>query len=338
MKINKIFPLLNSLKNIAILSLPFILSAQNSFACSSCGSSATSPLVLYPGENFKMYFGLSQNFNFIDYKGASKTDKVINGSITTKDVATLAVGYRVTPNSFVSLTGSYIRNEGPNNPANLNEGIKEVYLMGDPLISGRYTLVNMEISEPSIPQVQIVGTYKPSIAKNMIDDGGSALDTTGNGFHQLSSGLDLWWGMPFIQFGGSQFVTYSFDKHPNYKVYSPKAQQDITADKRTRGLQFTTVLTAGHAFIEENFQLQAGLVLDHIGQEYSSFSDGEEHTSAAQQSNSVFTTINWNVTKLDLIRFSYSYGGAFEGSMGPYTNSSQTTSSMLLVAYERTFF
>ncbi|MES2615751.1 MAG: hypothetical protein V4591_10080 [Bdellovibrionota bacterium] len=326
-----------NLKKIFFLSLfPFFASA-NSYACSSCGSSATSPLVLNPGENFKMYFGLSQNFNYINYGYAGdKTKKWTDPNITTKDTATLALGYRTSENSFMTLTGSYVRNEGPTNANDPSQGVKEKYLVGDPLLAGRYTLMDMEISSPNRPQIELMAGFKPSFAKNMVDNDGGELDTTGNGFYQTSGGIDFWWGMEFIQFGGAQFVTYSFDRHPDVSL--DYRGNRITETKRTRELQYTTVLTVGHAFTEQNFQLQAGVVLDHIGQEHQYYDDGNSYTLPSQQSNSIFTTVNWNMTKLDLVRLSYSYGGAIESNVGPFTNSAQTTSSMLLVAYERTFF
>jgi hypothetical protein len=46
----------------------------------------------------------------------------------------------------------------------------------------------------------------------------------------------------------------------------------------------------------------------------------------------------FNVTDLDTLRFTYTIGGAYDGNLGPYTNSNQTTSNSALVAYERTFF
>ena len=324
--------------NYKYLFSAFLFFASYAHACSSCGSSVTSPLVLNQDENFKMYFGLSQNFNYINYgvMGGSKTQKWVDPFITTKDIATLSLGYRTSENSFVTITGSYVRNEGYSDSSNPSAGTKESYLIGDPILSGRYNLMNMEMSNPNIPQVQLVASYKPSLTKNMVDNDGDAIDTTGNGFHQLSGGVDLWWGMPYIQFGGAQFVTYSFDRHPD--VVSTVGGQQITETKRTRDFQYTTVLTVGHAFPEQHFGLQAGVILDNIGQEHEYYSNGTSATIAQAQSNSIFTTLNWNLTKLDLVRFSYTYGGAIQGDLGPYTNSSQTTASTVLVAYERTFF
>jgi hypothetical protein len=315
---------------------------QNTYACSSCGSSATSPLVLYPGENFKYYLGINENFNFKNYGGDFHHPNYNNG-ILNKETLTLAVGYRTTENSFVTLTGSFIRNEGPKNSADFNAGTEEHYLIGDPIISGRYTLVNMEISETYKPQVQIIASYKPSIAKNMLDtsyNDANSINSTGNGYHQISGGIDLWWGMPFIEFGGSQFITYSFDRHPDTKSTITKSNvtSNFTLEKATRELQYTTVLTVGHTFTENHVMLQGGLVLDYIGHEDVIYDILNERNSPPQQSNSLFATLNWNLTKQDFMRFSYSYGGALPFQIGPFTNKFQTTSNSVLVAYERTIF
>ena len=84
--------------------------------------------------------------------------------------------------------------------------------------------------------------------------------------------------------------------------------------------------------------LQSGIVLDYIGSDHIYYNNNSEVTDPEQQSNSLFVTLNWNVTHLDMIRFSYSYGGAYNGDLGIYTNKTQTTSTMALVAYERIFY
>jgi hypothetical protein len=314
-------------KNVSLLVLS-VFSSISAYACSSCGSSATSPLVMYPGENFKIYVGTSENYNYINYglKGATATTPWYDDNLYTRQTTTLAVGYRTTAHSFVSLTGSLIHNEGVNTSSLRN---KDSYLIGDPILSARYTLVEPEIAQPFMPQVQVLASYKPSVAKNMIDDDRDHVDSAGNGFHQASSGLDLWWGMPFIQFGGSEFVTYSF---PNFS-------QSQGHSKRTRDLQSTSIFTVGHAFDFYHIAAQVGVVLDYIGQEHNFYQDNRpEVVTPSQQSNSMFVTLNWNATSKDLIRFSYSHGGVYDGDLGPFTNKNQTTSNMALVAYERTFF
>jgi hypothetical protein len=321
-----------------------ILYTVDSYACSSCGSSATSPLVLNQDENLKLYFGLSENYNYMNYgmlPDASDTKRWVDPMITTKSILTMAAGYRTSENSFVTLTGSAVKNVGPADANDFTTGTKTRYLLGDPIISGRYNVVNMNIDSKYRPQVQLIASYKPSLAKNMVDNpNDDAIDTTGNGFHQVSGGVDLWWGMPYIQFGASQFVTYSFTRNPNNNF-----GVDTTQTKRTRDLQYTTVLTVGHNFKDNNFALQGGLILDHIGQEKIYIQDNTTGATdvlveggGAAQSNSVFAVLNWNLTHDDMVRFSYTYGGAYNGNLGPYTNSNQTTSSMVLVAYERTLY
>ena len=317
-------------KILSFIGFSFLYSL-NSYACSSCGSSATSPLVLYPGEHLKMYFGLSENYNYKNYGVRKGSDQKpwYDLNLITKQTATLALGYRTSENSFVTLSGSVVHNEGVDmNSVDGYPSPKEAYLLGDPIISGRYTLINMEISRPFLPQIQMIGSYKHSIAKNMLDGDGDHVDTTGNGYNQLSGGIDFWWGMPFIQFGGSQFVIDSL----------PRYQNSNGVSKRTRDLQYTTILTVGHTFSNQNFMLQSGIVLDYIGSDHIYYNNNSEVTDPEQQSNSLFVTLNWNVTHLDMIRFSYSYGGAYNGDLGIYTNKTQTTSTMALVAYERIFY
>ena len=313
---------------------------ENTYACSSCGSSATSPLVLNPNENLKMYLGLSQNSNYMNYGGNGISDKTrtVNRMLSSRKTLTLAVGYRTSENSFVTLTGSFLQNEGAADPMKPLAGTKVKYLYGDPILSGRYNLVNMELDNPYRPQVQFIGSYKANIAKNMVDKDGGAVDTVGNGFNQIIGGIDFWWGMPFIQFGASQLVTYSFDRNPENDWSNGKIQE-----KRTRDLQYTTIVTVGHVFKDLKLSIQGGVILDHIGYETSYIKDkstGNVTTVSRSpaQSNSVFALAKFNLTPKDTLRFSYTLGGAYDGNVGPFTNSNQTTSDSALVAYERTFF
>jgi len=330
-----------NLKKISVLGSILVTGfiAESSFACSSCGSSATAPLVLNPNENLKMYLGLSQNFGYMNYGGygASATTRTANKMLTSRKTLTLAVGYRTSENSFVTLTGSVIQNEGPADTMNYANGTKTKYLLGDPILSGRYNLVNMGMDNIYRPQIQLMAGYKPGLAKNMVDRDGGAVDTVGNGFHQTNGGIDFWWGMPMIQFGASQLVTYSFNRTPGNDFGG-----GINQAKRTRDLQYTTVLTVGHAFTDYKFSVQAGMILDYIGEEtiYLENSAGNQisKTISPAQSNSAFFLAKFNVTDLDTLRFTYTIGGAYDGNLGPYTNSNQTTSNSALVAYERTFF
>ncbi len=312
----------------------------NSYGCSSCGTSATSPLVLNPNENLKMYLGLSQNYNFMNYGGhqVSGTTKTVNRMLSTRKTLMLAVGYRTSEDSFVTLSGSFLQNEGTADSMNPSKGTKVKYLYGDPILSGRYNLVNMGFDNIYRPQIQLMGSYKPSIAKNMVDKDGGPVDTVGNGFHQIIGGVDLWWGMPYIQFGASQLVTYSFDRKPNNNWGNDKIQE-----KRTRDLQYTTIVTVGHVFKNLNLSIQGGVILDYIGDEISYLKDKSNGnlttvSKSPAQSNSVFALAKFNLTPKDTLRFSYTLGGAYDGKIGTFTNSNQTTSDTALVAYERTFF
>lgn len=327
-------------KKLSILSalISFTMSAHNIYACSSCGSSATVPLVLNQNENLKSYFGFSQNFSYMNYAGESGKTRTTNRALISRKTLTLAIGYRLTDDSFITLTGSLIQNEGPENLADNSKGNKMKYLFGDPIISGRYNIINMGIDNVYRPQVQLIGSYKPKFAKNMVDRDGGPVDTVGNGFHQVIGGIDFWWGMNLLQFGASQLVTYSFARNPDNTFWDGSVQE-----KRTRDLQYTTVLTIGHVIKPYKLSLQAGIILDYIGEEkiyLNNITTESKYTKTLSpaQSNSTFFLVKYNVTDLDTLRLSYTIGGAYDGKLGPFTNSNQTTSNSALVAYERTFF
>lgn len=316
------------------------LMSSYAYACSSCGSSATTPLVLNPNENLKAYLGISQNFGYMNYKNSDSQGAIrtTNPKLITRRTLTLAVGYRLTDDAFVTLTGTLNQSEGPININDLTQGNKVKYVLGDPILSGRYNLVNMGIDNVYRPQVQLVASYKPKLAKNMVDLDGDAIDTVGNGFHQVMGGIDFWWGMSWLQFGASQLLTYSFDRTPDNVNAKGETQY-----KRTRDLQYTTVLTLGHVLKEYKLAFQTGVILDYIGEETTyrrndAAGYSTKNVNPTQQSNSVFFLVKYNVTEQDTLRFSYTIGGAYDGNLGPFTNSNQTTSNSALVAYEKTFF
>ena len=118
-------------KILSFIAFSFLYSL-NSYACSSCGSSATSPLVLYPGEHLKMYFGLSENYNYKNYGVRRGSDQKpwYDLNLITKQTATLALGYRTSENSFVTLSGSVVHNEGVDmNTVDGYPSPKEAYLL-----------------------------------------------------------------------------------------------------------------------------------------------------------------------------------------------------------------
>lgn len=329
-----------NLKKLSVITsfLGGTLYVNAALACSSCGSSATVPIMLNQNENLKMYTGFSQNFSYMNYTGELGRTRTTNKAIISRKTLTLAIGYRLTEDSFVSLTGTLVQNEGPENSSDYSKGNKTKFLFGDPVVSGRYNLVNMGIDNVYRPQVQLIGSYKPNLAKNMVDRDGGAVDTVGNGFHQVISGVDFWWGMSWLQFGASQLLTYSFDRKPE-NTFS----EGITQEKRTRDLQYTTVLTIGHVLKPYRLALQTGVILDHIGEEKIYLknkvtNNSYNKTLSPAKSNSVFFLVKYSVTELDTLRFSYTFGGAYDGKLGPFTNENQTTSNSALVAYERVFF
>lgn len=327
MKLNEI------LKNSLMLA-PSLL-ASYAFACSSCGSSATSPLVLSQNENLKMYFGLSVNSNYKNYSG---TKAIPNFYLLSRKTLTLAMGYRTSENSFVTITGSALQNEGAKNAQDASQGLKQLYLFGDPIFSGRYSLMNMKENDHYRPQIQLAASYKPGVAKNMVDRDGGSVETVGNGFHQAIGGLDVWYGMSPFQFGATQFVTYSFDRNPNNSY-------DVTYNqlKRTRDLQYTTVLTVGKVFKEQRLSFQAGAILDYIGEENiylqnKTTSEKSTKTLKPPQSNSLFAILKVKPSDTETIRVSYTLGGAYDGSLGYFSNSNQTTSDTVTIAYEKSFY
>ena len=168
-------------------------------ACASCGSGGDDPLILYPNERIKDYFGLSQSSNFknIDPDGSEST----SGGPNTKQTFTLATGRALSTRSFAAFTVPYIRN--------LRDG-KTIAGVGDVSVAGRYSAILQSIDEPLIPQLQVLFGYKVATGRSTHNSQElkTLMDVTGTGFDEIKTGIDIWWGISRIKPGFSQLFLF----------------------------------------------------------------------------------------------------------------------------------
>ena len=180
-------------------------------ACASCGSSGDDPLVMFPNESAKMLLSFSQvsGFRNIDSRGQESAA----GGPDSKQSLGLSAGKAISHRSFVTLTGSVLKNV---------KGDQEKNSLGDPSLSGRYTLVMLSLDEIYTPQVQLSYGYKHQIAKGIRDSKERfLLDVGGTGFSDLRAGVDVWYGLWSIKPGIAFSVVNPIAKEIHGKTYDP---------------------------------------------------------------------------------------------------------------------
>ena len=129
------------------------LSLPLAYSCASCGSGGEDPLILYPNESDKILVGAARTAGLrnIDKNGSEATA----GGPTERHAFTLAYGHSFSMRSFATLTLPMLRNA--------REGTAKT-AMGDPSFATRYTLHMASLTNPWVPQVQILAGFKPGLA------------------------------------------------------------------------------------------------------------------------------------------------------------------------------
>ncbi len=256
-------------------------------ACASCGSGGDDPLILYPNERIKDYFGLSQSSNFknIDPDGSEST----SGGPNTKQTFTLATGRALSTRSFAAFTVPYIRN--------LRDG-KTIAGVGDVSVAGRYSAILQSIDEPLIPQLQVLFGYKVATGRSTHNSQElkTLMDVTGTGFDEIKTGIDIWWGISRIKPGFSQLFLF-----PQAKSFQGVRHQPGNISR--------TTVSLGYSWLD-NWKTTIG-----INREYrrSLRVEGDEQTDSAQLNHSLFFTSDLMITGVDQIRLSVSrLGAAFQ--------------------------
>ena len=176
------------------LSILTLAKSLTSFACSSCGNGSSNPLYLYPSEQTKAYLGLTNESGFSDitYDG----EAVPSYSLEQRISYTGAAGLRFNQRSFAVISLSAFKQVGRSG--------RSLTVIGEPNLSYRYAIVQPIFTRPLVPQVEFIGAFKAGSARNSSSSRDpEMLDVGGSGFDELTTGVDVWFGMTPIQFGGS---------------------------------------------------------------------------------------------------------------------------------------
>lgn len=290
--------------NALVLFLCF-LTAERAIACASCGSGGEDPLVLYPNESQKMYFGMSRasNFENVDQSGKTQTS-----SLGPKNKTQLHISYGKSfgSRSFVTVGIPLMVNSHSRNSE---------YSYGDPMLSGRYTVLPMTLANEYRPQIQFLASYKPAIAKSVHESKDpEGLDVFGNGYTQFRAGIDIWSGMTWLQYGLAQTLAFSV----------PKTADD---HKLQPGIEYRTVFSLGHTF-EDTAKCTLGISRLFTDERRD---QNQVVANSDQLNHSVFVTGEYFVDTVSTVRLTLTRQAAV------FHNHNTLRSDSLTVAYMRSF-
>ncbi len=186
------------LKRLILASGFIFCFASQAYPCSSCGSGAADPVILNPLEDQKFYlgFGGQSNFKDIDSRGEVRRD------LGPEQKRQLELGFaqRLSENVMGSLVSGVGRN---------TRGSRGGTGVLDTSLNGRYTALNQTLLEPYLPQIQLVLSHRFKTTVSVQDARKeNYLDSFGSGYAETFYGVDAWFGMLPIMFGGSVLMSH----------------------------------------------------------------------------------------------------------------------------------
>ncbi|NDE15418.1 hypothetical protein EBZ80_10860 [bacterium] len=272
-------------------------------ACASCGSGGDDPLVLFPAESLKIYAGatVTPTLASTGPDGEILTSSGPDRRATT----TVAAGVALSRRAFLTVSDAIVSNA---------RGDASRSGPGDPVLSGRYTLVMPQLAQPLVPQVQLLGGYRPAIATSIHDaTDANLLDVFGSGFDEWRAGFDVWFGMFPVKPGFALIMTESIPARHNDILLQPG-----------RLYRATTSLTgvAELPFLDGStwpLKIAAGLTNDQRGP---ALQDGDSVPASRQSATGAFASADVGVSSSGNIKVSL----ARQGIAGRIRNAVASTS------------
>jgi hypothetical protein len=293
MRWNKTFP---------VIALAWAVSPAPARACSSCGSGAADPVILNPLEPGKFYLGLNlaEGFQTIDEQGDVRKDY----GPDRKTKLELAYAHRLTSSLFVSLDTGLSENR---------KGTRTKTGMTDTTANLRWTAWLQDVTEPWIPQVQLVLSHRFQTTRSLQDSKELYnLDSFGAGYDETFAGADIWFGMLPILFGGSF-------------LYSQPWEEDTRSGRLQVGPTQKWIGTVGFKPLE-SFKIISGLVQEKRG---GIKLDGEASpVPSDKKSNDLFLTLETLRVEEDNVRFTFSKKAAFGDNRNASVSRSYTLAWM----------
>lgn len=252
--------------------------SQPALSCSSCGSGGADPVILNPSEYTKLYLGLSLQsaFSDVDHLGNKRQSYGADRRYTQ----TIAVAQRLHPKFFLSLVSGFGVNQKGKN--------EEIGLL-DTSIGARATLLEQSFLEPWLPQVQLMFSHRFTTTKSIYNSKKEFyLDAFGAGFDETYTGVDIWFAMLPVLFGGSYLHSFT-----------GKAKSD-SGDVTPGNLQ-RFILTAGFMPLS-NAKLIGGVMIDNRLQNKV---DGALLANSERRSHDVFLTFETLDPGTDTFRINF---------------------------------
>ena len=260
-----------------------IFLSEMALACASCGSGGGNPLVLYPNESQKLLFGLSRQSNINEIK--SNGDEY-SPNLRHRDQTLIAGGVQFKRRYQVAFSLPYVTNRTADG--------RQYSGLGYYAFGFKYTALQQTFMEPNRPQIQLLLDHKPIHAKSVFDyerlDG---LDITGSGLVTTTLGIDLWWGMRALMFGGLLSSTYN-------------QQREIEERSVTRGTANTIAGTLGYLVNSKNLVTTGVSVTRKMSDQ-----DNDRKVADSESSRGdVFLALRYKPIPLEEWRISYRVNGA----------------------------
>lgn len=272
----------NALPAIALV---WTISPSPAQGCSSCGSGAADPVILNPLEPGKFYIGLglSEGFQTVDEQGEIRKDY----GPDRKTKLEFAYAHRLTPSLFVSLDTGVGENR---------KGSRSKTGMTDTTANLRWTALLQDVTEPWIPQVQLVLSHRFQTTRSLQDSKELYnLDSFGAGYDETFAGTDVWFGMLPVLFGGSF-------------LFSQPWAKDTRSGRLQVGPTQKWIGTVGFKPME-SFKIIGGGVHEKRG---GITLDGEDSPVPSDKvSHDLFLTLETMRVEEDNLRFTFSKKAAF---------------------------
>ncbi len=218
---------------------------------------------------------------------------------------TMAAGIALSRRAFVTMSGGLVTN---------TRGEASRSGIGDPLISGRYTLMMPQLARPFVPQVQLLGGWRPSFTTSIHDaTDANLLDAFGTGFDEWRAGVDLWMGMLPVKPGFALVVTESVPARHDDILLRPGRLYRATTSLTT----MAQIPSAGGP--PWPLKIAAGLTTDRRDR---ALQDGSPVPGSEQSSAGAFASVDGGVSSSGNIKLTV----ARQGIAGRVRNAITATS------------
>jgi len=278
------------------------MTSSRSWACSSCGSGAADPVILNPLERGKFYLGLgfTDGFENVDEKGRIRKDYGPDQKIKLE----LAYANRLTSTVLISVDGGVGENR---------KGDRRKTGLTDTTANLRWTAWLQDVTEPWIPQVQLVLSHRFQTTRSLQDSEELYnLDSFGAGYDETFAGADVWFGMLPVLFGGSF-------------LFSQPWEEDTRSGRLQVGPTQKWIGTVGSKPME-SFKIIGGAVQEKRG---GIKLDGEASPIPSdKRSHDLFLTLETLRVEDDNFRFTFSKKAAFGSNKNASISRSYTLAWM----------